>query len=327
MQYKIFGPTGKKVFSVSLGTYGHGEAYGGITKKESLEILHTAVGNITDEASLLIDTAPRYGNGLVESWIGEFLKNTNKKNVFIATKGGRHIESGQINKKDFSPEFLQKDLDGSLKRLGVGSIFLYQLHNPPLDVILEGSIFAFLEEMRKQGKIQWYGVSIDTHEEGLAVIDVCRKRGYRGLASLQLIYNILQKHLLSKLGEIANKSGVAIIAREPLLRGFLTDLYVNGVEPAKLSPAPKKVFELYGENKIISQVEQARQILNLQSYAQPLAQIALQFVLANPYITKVIPGINRKEYIDADFFINKGDIKPGIIKKLKRLADLKETIS
>jgi len=327
MQYKIFGPTGKKVFNVGLGTYGHGEAYGGITKKESLEILHTAVDNINDEANLLIDTAPRYGNGEVEIWIGDFLRKYKKNNIFIATKGGRHIEPNRINEKDFSAEFLQKDLDGSLKRLGVDNIFLYQLHNPPLSTILDGSVFAVLEEMRKQGKIQWYGVSIDTAEEGLATIDVCRKRGYKGLASLQLIYNILQKHVLDELFEVANKSGIAIIAREPLLRGFLTDIYVDGIELTKLSPAPKKVVELYGKDEIIFQVEQVRQILNSQGYALLLAQTALQFVLANPYITTVIPGINRKEYINIDFFINKNSIKPEIIKKLKRLKNLKGIIN
>lgn len=326
MQFKVFGQTNKKVFRVGLGTYGHGEAYGGITKKESLEILHTAAEYVTKEASLFIDTAPRYGNGLVETWIGEFLKDTNKDNILIATKGGRHIEPGRVNEKDFSTEFLKTDLDGSLKRLRVDTIFLYQLHNPPLSTILDGSVFTILEEMRKQGKIQWYGVSIDTAKEGLAAIDVCRERGYKGLTALQLIYNILQKRVLDELCESANESEIAIIAREPLLRGLLTDLYVNGIELPKIPPAPKKVVELYGKDKIISYIGAIQQLLNAQNYAVPLAQVALQFVLANSSITTVIPGINKKAYIDTDFFINENDIKPEIIEQLKRLNDLKGVV-
>lgn len=327
MHYKIFGPTGKKVFNIGLGTYGHGEAYGGITKKESLEILNTATEYITDEANLLIDTAPRYGNGEVEIWIGDFLKKCKKNNVLVATKGGRHIEPGRINEKDFMAKFLQADLEGSLKRLGVDSVFLYQLHNPPLDTILDGSAFIALEEMRRQGKIQWYGVSIDTAEEGLAVIDICRKQGHKGLASLQLIYNILQKNIFDQLCKSANKFDVAIIAREPLLRGFLSDLYVNGIELSKLSPAPKKVVELYGKGKIISGVGTIRQLFKGQKYDVPLAQAALQFVLANPSITTVIPGINKKTYINLDFSINENDVKPKIIEKLKRLKDLEGVVN
>jgi aryl-alcohol dehydrogenase-like predicted oxidoreductase len=323
MQSKIFGPTNKKVFRVGLGTYGHGEAYGGITKKESLEILHTAAEYATNEAGLLIDTAPRYGNGLVEIWIGDFLKEYKKDNIFIATKGGRHIEPGRINEKDFSAEFIKNDLENSLKRLGADSVFLYQLHNPSLSTIQDGSVFTVLEEIRKQGKIQWYGVSIDTAEEGLAVIDVCRRKEYKGLASLQLIYNILQKQVLDELFEIVNKCGVAIIAREPLLRGFLTDSYVNGIEQAKLPSAPKKIGELYGKDEIISRVGIIQQFLISSNYIIPLAQAALQFVLANSAITTVIPGINKKAYIEADLLTNENDIEPEIAQRLNSLNDLK----
>jgi len=323
MQSSTFGPTNKKILRIGLGTYGHGEAYGGITEAESLEILHAVSKYATKEANLLIDTAPRYGNGLVEIWLGNFLKECKNDNILIATKGGRHIENGRINEKDFSAEFLKTDLEGSLRRLGVNNIFLYQLHNPPLSTILNGSVFTVLEEMRNQGKIQWYGVSIDTVEEGLAVINICRKKGFTGLASLQLIYNILQKHVLNKLYKSANESKIAIIAREPLLRGFLTNNYVNKIEQSKLPPAPKKVAELYGREKIISRVKTIQQSLSAQNCTLLLAQVALQFVLANPSISIVIPGINKKNYIEPDFLINQDGIKQKIVKQLKKRKDLK----
>ncbi|MBI3952607.1 MAG: aldo/keto reductase [Candidatus Doudnabacteria bacterium] len=319
MQYKIFGPTGKKVFNVGLGTYGHGEAYGGITKEESLEILHTAAEYITEDVHLLIDTAPRYGNGEVEIWIGEFLKNYKKNNILVATKGGRHIEPRRVNEKDFSPKFLQADLEGSLKRLGQDNVFLYQLHNPSLDIITDGSVFTFLEEMRRQGKIQWYGVSIDTAEEGLAVIDVCRKRRYKGLASLQLIYNILQKHIIDELQRQTNNIDLAIIAREPLLRGFLTDLYDEKVNISKLPPAPKKVIDLYGKDKLFAHVKTVRKFLNEQDITMP--QLALQFVLAHPLITTVIPGINKKGYIALDFSLDNNNLSLEQAEQLKKIDD------
>jgi aryl-alcohol dehydrogenase-like predicted oxidoreductase len=320
MEYTIFGPTNKKIFRIGLGTYGHGEAYGGITKEESLQILHAAAKFAAEEANLLIDTAPRYGNGVVETWIGEFLRKTKKNNILIATKGGRHIEKNRVNEKDFSTEFLYADLEGSLQRLGLKKIFLYQLHNPTLDVIMGGAVFDILENMRKQKKIEWYGVSIDSAEEGMAVINICRKKGYKGLASLQLIYNIFQKNVLDELCKKAHESGIAIIAREPLLRGFLTNLY-NANNLSDIPPAPKKILDFYGKENIISKVETLRKFLYAHYNDIPVAQTALNFVLTNPHINVVIPGINREKYVEDDF-LNETKINPSLISRLNQLEDL-----
>ena len=99
MDSKIFGKTGKKVFVLGLGTYGHGEAYGGISKKNSLEVMREVIKNIPTDGYFLMDTAPRYGNGKVEEWIGEFIKENGHNNILVATKGGRHIEQGRDNKR------------------------------------------------------------------------------------------------------------------------------------------------------------------------------------------------------------------------------------
>ncbi len=324
MEYNSFGPTGKKIFRIGLGTYGHGEAYGGISKNESLMVLHTAPEYATKEASFLIDTAPRYGNGVVETWIGEFLKGSKKNNILIATKGGRHIEPGRVNEKDFNPEFLKSDLEQSLTRLGVDSVFLYQLHNPSLNEIKNGSALDVLEEMRQQGKIQWYGVSIDTAEEGIAAIEVCQKRGYKGLASLQLIYNVLQKDVLEKLGKRAQESGVAIVAREPLLRGFLTDLYKTPADLQNLPPAPKKIIEWYGEQQVLSKISSVKEILKQSRYPNALANLSLAFVLAHPEVTIVIPGINRQEYLQPDLEADGQPLNQSLLEKLQLAEDIRK---
>jgi len=321
MTATTFGLTNKVISRVGLGTYGHGEAYGGITREESLAILHSVAEYATKNANLIIDTAPRYGNGLVEKWIGEFLRECKNDNILIATKGGRHIENGRINEKDFSAEFLKNDLERSLKRLGVDSVFLYQLHNPSDDTITDGSVFAVLETMRKQGKIQWYGVSIDTAEEGLAVLEICRKNGNKGLASLQLIYNVFQKQGWEDLFCEAKSVGVSIIAREPLCRGFLSDLYIKGI-PRELSDAPAKTVELYGSEQIMARVRELRNLLSSRDIGIALAQASLSFILANPSITTVIPGINQKAYIEGDLSVSETDINQETVELIKQLPDL-----
>ena len=180
---KQFGKTGRKVFVLGLGTYGHGEAYGGISKENSLEVMREIIKNIPADGLFLIDTAPRYGNGKVEEWIGEFIRENGQNNILIATKGGRHIEQDRVNEKDFSEKFLSYDLENSIKRLCINKIFLYQLHNPGIKIIKEGAVFELLEQFRNEGKIEFYGVSIDNPDEGIAAINYCKKKTLK--ASLQ----------------------------------------------------------------------------------------------------------------------------------------------
>ena len=227
MKTVSFGKTGKEIYILGLGTYGHGEAYGGIGKENSISVMKEVMRQISDEAFFLIDTAPRYESGKVEEYVGEFIKESGRDNILIATKGGRHIEPNRINEKDFSTQFLRQDLENSLSRLGVNKVFLYQLHNPNIEVIKDGKVFDLLESFRNEGKIGWYGISIDNSEEGIAAIEYCEKKGLKGLASIQVIYNALQKNGLDTLFQLAHKHKIAIIAREPILRGFLTNKYTN----------------------------------------------------------------------------------------------------
>lgn len=272
----------------------------------------------------MVDTAPHYGCGRVEEWMGQFVKELGRDNILIATKGGRHIEPGRLNEKDFSPAFLRDDLEKSLKRLDVNEIFLYQLHNPSLEIIKRGYVFDLLEQFKSERKIKFYGISIDDPQEGIAAIDVCEKRGYKNLASLQVIYNILNKKADKELFEKANKSGVAIIARETLLRGFLTDKYNRNSDFSKVAPAVKKELNLYGKEQLLSKVEKVKQIIKERGLNLPLSQVAIKFALSNQYVTLVIPGINRLEYIKPDLGAAGIQLDKRILLELENIEDLVE---
>jgi myo-inositol catabolism protein IolS len=323
METKTFGKTGKNVYVLGLGTYGHGEAYGGISKENSINVLKEVVKQIPDEAFFLIDTAPRYGCGKVEKWVGEFVRNSGRNNLLIATKGGRHIEPVRVNEKDFSSDFLRKDLDNSLKRLSVKRIFLYQLHNPNLQLLKNGNVFDLLESFRKESKIEWFGVSIDNPKEGIAAIKYCEKQGLNGLAAIQVIYNVLQKNGLDNLFQLAHKHNVAIIAREPLLRGFLTDQYSENTKFENCSEAVKKQIKLYGKNRILLKINELRKILSNHNI-KCMIQLSIKFAISNPYVTLVIPGINRIEYIKNDLDSAELEINEIILKDIENIWDLKK---
>ncbi len=322
MEHKNFGKTREKVFVIGLGTYGHGDAYGGISKNQSFSVFKSILGRFPNSAKVLVDTAPRYGNGKVEGWIGEFLEILNKEKFLIATKGGRHIERGRINEKDFTKSFIERDLNDSLRRLKLNQIFLYQLHNPSLDIIKGGSIFESLEDLSDEGKIMFYGLSIDTPEEGMAALDICKDKGFTNMASLQIIYNVLWKNSYDELFKKAEKSKVAIIAREPLFRGFLTGKYKRDENFLDAPEAVKKQITSYGAKQIFLKLEEVKNILNESNLGITLSQLAISFAVSNPKITVTIPGINRIGYVEEDINAAYVKINEKTLNMLKSLKDI-----
>lgn len=304
---------------IGVGTYGHGEAYGGITEEEARDVLKRALRFVPSSAKLFVDTAPRYGCGAVESWIGR-LPSSIRERLLITTKGGRHINPGHVNEKDFSREFLESDLQASLARLNADEIFLYQLHNPSLDVIEQGEVFDILEAFRVQGYIKWYGVSINDPEEGMVAMQVCEERGYDGLASLQVIYNVLEKKNRRELFELAKKNGVSIIVREPLHRGFLTGKYDVDEDFISKPPAVAKQAKLYDVNQIFKGMAEFKEIVTKNCPNLSLTQAAIAFSRAPEEVTVTIPGVNRVQYVEEDLCIPNVHVE--VTEKLRSLQDL-----
>lgn len=314
-----FSITGEAILPLGLGTHGHGHAFGGISKDESLAILESIRQRLPTDSKILIDTAPRYGHGTAETWIGEFLAS--RPNGFlIATKGGRHIKADRDNEKDFSADFLRYDLENSLSRLRTDRVFLYQLHNPSVDVIRHGGVFETLEDFRSQGLIQWYGVSINTPEEGIAAIDVCRRNGYDGFVALQVIFSALTKVNVGELFRVASDARIAIVTREVMVRGFLTDKYNASSEFDTAPSAVRKLVKLYGKEQLTERGSEIRRMV--APYNISLAQAALRFSIQNPSVTVTLAGINRTAYFDEDWGAVNFDLPLDLLASLGAVKDL-----
>lgn len=315
---KVFGKTGLSFHPLGLGTHGHGHAFGGISKEESFSILSAILNSLPSSSCLFIDTAPRYGRGTVESWLGEYFQGT-CNNIRIATKGGRHITLERDNQKDFSPSFLAYDLENSLKRLRQNRIFLYQMHNPNIETIKSGEMFNTLEGFRASGLIDWYGISINTPEEGVAVIEYCKDNNLQGLASIQLIYNVWSKQCYSELFSLCESTGVAIIAREVLARGFLTSKYKSEFDFKISSPAIQKLIKLYTEVKLLQKNSEFLEIV--KEYGLVPASAALLFSITNPFINMTLVGMNRLQYFSEDWMPASAEIPYPLLNALSNLND------
>jgi len=301
MNYRFFGNTGIKVSEIGLGCSNVGKTFFNMEKDSSLRLLNRAY----ELGINFFDTADVYRFGNSEKIIGEAFKNK-RTEVIIATKVGynqppyiakpakllmpisiqkqlqkilkifRKKHKTSFFSRDFSPEFINKAINQSLKRLNTDYIDLYQLHNPPPEVIEHGEVFNTLDNLKKEGKIRFYGVSAGTVSDAL----LCLKNS--NVSSLQIVFNIIMQEAKKELFSLAEQKGVAIIARVPFARGLITSKM--NIETSA-QPIDKSLL-----NRYRTKVEEFSFLINRN---RSITQAALQFILSHPQVSVVIPGTRK----------------------------------
>lgn len=284
MKYRSLGKTGLEVSEIGFGAWAiggnkHGNSYGPTNDKESLKTIRKAV----ELGCNFFDTADVYGHGHSEKLIGEALEGE-REDIIIATKvGGDFYNVGAG--ANFTRDYIRFAIEKSLKRLRTDYIDIYQLHNPNRQLISNGDMFETLKELKKEGKIRFYGISIFDPAEGLEAM----KAG--NVDAIQVIYNIFDQAPVPGLFPSAKERGVGIIAREPLANSFLTGKYdfkskfPAGDIRASFPDSHKRIM--------IKAVEKLNFLIEDKEITLP--QAALKFVLANNAVSTVIPG-TKTEY-------------------------------
>jgi len=287
MHKRPFGPDKKMVSEVGLGTWQIGGSWGTVEHKTAMEILRTA----TQAGITFFDTADVYGDGRSERFIGKFLKDHPEK-VFVATKLGRGSSPGWP--QNFTPEAMIKHTENSLSRLGLERIDLIQLHCIPKEVLADGAVFDVLRELKSQGKIADFGASVETVDEGL----ICLKE--KGIASLQVIFNIYRQKLITDLFDKAKQQQVSIIARVPLASGLLSGKMKKSTTFAATDHrnfnrdgAAFNVGETFAGLPFEKGVELTEELAGFKPEGMTLAQMALRWILDHEAVSVVIPGASR----------------------------------
>lgn len=285
MKYRKLGRTGLDVSEIGFGCWAiGGTGYGPTDDEESLRALEAAwQGGVN-----FFDTADVYGDGHSENLLARFIKGKPRDKVVVASKAGWDFYQAGGNKKNFKPEHLRFACEESLKRLQTGFIDLYQLHNPSLELISNGEPVSVLEDLKKQGKIRFTGVSVHTEEEALAVLKDKR------VDVIQLVFNLLDQRMLEKVFPLAKDNEIGIIAREPLACGLLTGKYKNGHKFFKTDHRNR-----WTEEKLDLELEKIAKIKNILSTERlSLSRAALEFVLDQEAVSTVIPGAKTPEQVE-----------------------------
>jgi aryl-alcohol dehydrogenase-like predicted oxidoreductase len=288
MHYRTLGKTGLKVSEIGFGGWpiggnAFGNSYGPTDDTQSL----AAIGRALELGCNFFDTADVYGHGHSEELLGQALIGR-RSEVIIATKVGGDFYHG-APRMNFNPDYLEFALGKSCERLGSDYIDLYQLHNPPIQLVKDGRVFKTLEKLRSSGKIRNYGISIHDPQEGLLAMKDPE------LGAIQVAFNILRQEAKNQLFREATKNNVGIIAREPLANGFLA---------GKLKPESSFLQGDIRHNFPLDYTSQltlaADKLRFLESNSRTLAQAAIRFVLDHRDVSTVIPGAKTREQVDED---------------------------
>ncbi len=288
MKNRRFGNSGIEVSEIGLGCWQlGGKDWGAVDESAAFGILNAAA----DSGVTFIDTADVYGGGHSEKLVGRFLKDR-KSHFFVATKLGR---GGGMYPDGYTREAMRGAVDASLGRLGVEAIDLIQLHCVPAAVLKEGSVFAWLKELKKEGKIRLFGASVESMEEAAICLD-------HGAESLQIIFNIFRQKPVEEMLGLAAAQGAGVIVRLPFASGLLSGAVTAG------RTFPENDHRQYNRNGEFFNVGETFAGLPLETGfdlmedvkalvppGMTLPEFALRWILDHPAVSTVIPGASKVE--------------------------------
>jgi aryl-alcohol dehydrogenase-like predicted oxidoreductase len=284
LSLRTLGNSDLTITRIGLGAWAIGGsewqyAWGPQDDNDSIAAIHRAL----ELGINWIDTAAVYGLGHSEEVVARAVKSSSHK-PYIFTKCSRPWhEDGSIY-SSLDPDSLTRELEGSLRRLGVETIDLYQVHWPDPDDKIEVAIET-LAHLREQGKIRWIGVS------NFSVEQMKRAMKVATITSLQPPYSMLRRAIEAEILPFAHANGIGVINYSPMLSGMLTGKMT--VERAAAMPANdwrRKNIE-YSEPRLsrnLRLVELLREIGNAHGVTPGV--VAVSWTLHNPAITAAIVG-------------------------------------
>jgi len=327
MEQRTFGATGLRVSALGLGC----ARIGGIFQSDP-----AAFGNLLraamDGGINFFDTADMYSQGESEQLLGRALAGVRDR-IVIATKGGyvlpvRRRALARLKPllrplirlaglrresipaavrgaptQDFSPRYLRRAVEGSLRRLRTDRIDLFQLHSPPGETIERGEWLPVLEELKREGKILHFGVACDTAADGLLALR-------HPISFVQVTINLLDRSAVDLLLPKAREQGVAVIARECLANGLLVK------EPAEVDlknycRSPEEVERRAG------QLAAVRQLAAKSGCSVP--QLALRFVHGLEGVSVALIGVRTPAQLDGLLRLQwDGPVSPEALRALPR---------
>jgi len=296
MQTTILGRTGMRVSRICLGCMSYGSSQWRpwvLDEHQARPFFRRAL----DAGINFFDTSDIYSLGASEEVTGKLLREmADLDECVIATKVALPM-SDKPNMRGLSRKHIQQACEASLRRLGIDTIDLYQLHRLDPHTPMEETLGA-LDDLVRQGKVRHIGVSSMYAWELATALGLSDRSGFARFATMQNHYNLLYREEEREMMPLCETEEIAIIPWSPLARGILA-----GVRPALREKTGSTRQESDGFTDFLyDQDSDWDVVLAVQSVAKerdlPAAQIALAWLLSKPFVTAPIIGATKVSHLE-----------------------------
>ncbi|HDQ25277.1 MAG TPA: aldo/keto reductase [bacterium] len=303
MIYRKLGRTNVQLSIIGHGTWsaGGGEwiyGWGPQDDADTINAIHASLDNGVN----WIDTAAVYGLGRAEEVTGRALEGR-RKSVFVATKCGRvSDDNGKTIRGSLSAKSIKSECEMSLKRLRTDYIDLYQIHWPVQDMneTLEG--WAAVNELIKEGKVRYAGVSN---------FDVTLLKALSAIAepvSLQPPYSLLRRDIEKELLPYCVEKNIGVLAYSPLEKGLLTGKITKEYVESLEDTDHRKRDDRFNEPRLSEIIEYTDRLKKIaEGRGITVSALALAWVTSQKGVTAAIAGARNREQAEAN--AKAGDVR------------------
>jgi aryl-alcohol dehydrogenase (NADP+) len=295
MEYVRLGNTGLQVSRLCLGamTYGTPKWRSWVLDEDASRPF---INRALERGINFFDTADMYSRGMSEEVLGRALRDfTTRDAVVIATKAFYPVAEGP-NGGGLSRKHLFDAIDGSLRRLGVDYVDLYQIHRFDPHTPIEETLSA-LNDIVRAGKARYIGASSMAAWQFAKMLYTADRHLWPRFVSMQNHYNLVYREEEREMLPLCREEGVGVIPWSPLARGFLTGSRRRGeigdTERARTDDLARQLYFSDGDYTVADRVVE----IAARRAVKP-AQIALAWLLAQPGVTAPIIGASRLSHLD-----------------------------
>ena len=293
VEYRYLGNSGLKITEI---TYGNWVTHGlQVDRDKAIATVRHAL----DLGITSFDTADVYANTEAEKILGKALKGIPREDLEIFTKVYWPVGNKGPNNAGLSRKHIFDGIHGSLRRLKVDYVDLYQAHRFDYETPLEETMRAFGDIVR-QGKAMYIGVSEWTAEQIQEGHALAEELGFQ-LVSNQPQYSALWRVIEDKVVPTCEELGMSQIVWSPMAQGVLSGKYIPGEQP----PAGSRATDDKGGANFVKRfmdLETLQAVQRLKPIAAEaglsMPQMAIAWVLANPNIAAALVGASRPEQLD-----------------------------